>query len=383
MSGHALLSPSSATRWMACTPSAVLSQNFENTSSSYAQEGSLAHLLCETILREMHGQISKEQFDISFAEIQKSKYYDSVMLDHCNEYAMFVNEQCVGQFEIFIEQKLDMTRWIPSAFGTADSTVILPNERKIIFTDLKYGKGIKVDAKQNSQLKIYSLGVLQTLEFIYGADQFDTVETTIYQPRIDNISSYSYTVKELLEWAENELKPKAELAFEGNGEFKAGSWCGFCLCKAQCKALAEHNLQLAKLDFQHPDLLTDEEILRVYNQKALFEDWLSAVSGYVLTQALNGKQWEGYKIVQGKSNRAYSDQIKVADALKAKEFTDIYKPLALLPLGEMEKKIGKTPFAEIVAPLLVKPTGKPTLTTIDDKRPTFTGGAENDFSVEI
>lgn len=380
---HALLSPSSATRWMACTPSAVLAQNFENTSSSYAEEGSLAHLLCEILLREMNGHITKDQFDFAFTEIQKSKYYDSVMLDHCNEYAMFVNEQCVGQFEIFIEQKLDMTRWIPSAFGTADCIVILPNERKIIFTDLKYGKGIKVDAKQNSQLKIYALGVLQTLEFIYGANQFDIVETTIYQPRIDNISSYSYTVAELLEWAEVELKPKAELAFEGKGEFKAGNHCGFCLAKAQCKALADHNLRLAELDFQNPDLLTDEEILKVYNQKSLFEDWLSAVSGYVLAQALNGKQWEGYKVVQGKSNRAYSDQTKVAEALKAKEFTDIYKPLSLLPLGEMEKKIGKSPFAEIVAPLLVKPPGKPTLATLDDKRPTFTGGAENDFNVEI
>lgn len=382
MSGHALLSPSSATRWMACTPSAVLSQNFENTSSSYAQEGTTAHELCEAILREMHGQISKAEFDVIFENIQKSKYYDSAMLDYCEQYAAYVNEQCVGDYHLFIEQKLDMTNWVEGGTGTADGTVILPAERKIIFTDLKYGKGLKVDAKQNSQLKIYALGVLQTMQFIFGDDAFDTVMTTIYQPRLDNISEYSYTVKELLEWAENDLKPKAILAFAGEGEFKAGPHCGFCLCKAKCKALADFNMELAKHDFQNPDLLTDEELIKIYQQKDIFDNWISAVGDYIFNEALTGKKWEGFKLVAGRSVRQYSDQAKVAEALKVKGYTDVYKPASLLGLGELEKRITKVPFNEIVGPLLIKPEGRPTLVSENDKRPTWAPSPENDFEAQ-
>jgi hypothetical protein len=330
----------------------------------------------------MHNQITKAEFDKLFAEIKKSEYYNDQMFDYCEEYAAFVNEQCVGEFHLFIEQKLDMTRFVPEGFGTADIVIVLPKERKIIFIDLKYGKGIKVDAKQNSQLKIYGLGVLETLEFIFGDDQFDIIETTIYQPRIDNISSYSYTVKELVAWAENELKPAADLAFEGKGEFKAGKHCYWCPAKAQCRALADYNLDLAKMDFQNPDLLTDEEILQVYEQKAVFENWMDAVSSYLLESAIGGKAWAGLKVVEGRSIRSYSDPIKVAEVLKANKFEDIYKPAALLALGEMEKKVGKKPFNEIVGPLLVRPKGKPCLVPIDDKRPTWSDGVENDFEVQ-
>lgn len=380
---HAKLSPSAATRWMACTPSAVLEQSFPNKSSSYADEGSLAHLLCECILREMHGQITKAEFDIKFAEIQKSEYYDSQMLEYCENYAMFVNEQCLGDFHLFIEQKLDMTRYIPEGFGTADAIVILPEQRKIIFNDLKYGKGIRVEAKQNSQLKIYALGVLETMEFIFGEGAFDLIETNIYQPRIDNISGYSYTVAELIDWAETKLKPAAALAFDGEGEFKAGTHCYWCRAKATCRALAEYNLNLAEMDFKKPDLLTDEEVLQVYSQKAIFENWMDAVSAHLLETAICGKHWEGLKVVEGRSIRSYSDPIKVADTLKANKFEDIYKPQALLPLGEMEKKIGKKQFNEIVGPLLVRPKGKPTLAPADDKRPTWSDGVENDFEEQI
>lgn len=380
---HAKLSPSAATRWMACTPSAVLEQSFPNTSSSYADEGTLAHALCEAFLRLDHNHIFLEDFNKKMLELQRSEYYNDQMNDYCQEYADFVNDQCKGEFHIFIEQKLDMTEWIPEGFGTADAIVILPAERKIIFDDFKYGKGIKVDAKQNSQLKIYALGVLQTMQFIFGYGAFDIIETNIYQPRIDNIASYSYTVEELLKWAENELKPAADKAFDGLGEYVAGKHCYWCRAKATCRALAEYNLKLAEMDFQNPDLLTDEEILKVYEQKAIFENWLDAVSTHLLTTALEGKVWPGLKVVEGRSVRSYSDQIKVAEVLKAKGFTDIYKPQTLLPLGEMEKKIKKENFNEIVGPLLVRPQGKPTLVPESDKRPTFSKNVENDFNVEI
>jgi hypothetical protein len=380
---HALLSPSSASRWMACTPSAVLEKQFPDSSSSFAEEGSLAHALCEILIKSQHNLITVEQFNVEFEKIKKDKYYNDQMLDYCEAYAAFVNDQCKGEYFLFIEQKLNMTTWIEDGAGTADGIVALPQERKAIFDDLKYGKGIRVDAKHNSQLKIYALGVLETLEVIFGKDAFDTIETHIYQPRLDSISSYSYTVKELLDWAEKDLKPKATLAFKGEGEFKAGSHCGFCKARATCRALADYNMELAKHDFANPDLLNDEEVLKIYEQKAIFENWMDAVSGYVLGEALNGKSWPGYKLVEGRSVRSYSDPIKVAEALKAKKYEDIYKPQTLLALGEMEKKIGKAPFNEIVAPLLVRPEGKPTLTVESDKRPAWTKSVENDFNVEI
>lgn len=381
---HAKLSPSAATRWMACTPSAVLAASFPNKSSSYADEGTLAHALCEALLREIHGQITKAEFDKLFAEIKKSQYYDSAMLDYCEGYAAFVNEQCVGEFHLFIEQKLDMTRYVPEGFGTADAIVILPKERKIIFNDLKYGKGIKVDAKQNSQLKIYGLGTLETMEFIFGEGAFDLIETNIYQPRIDNISGYSYKTEELLAWAENELKPAADLAFEGLGEYKAGNHCYWCLAKAQCRALADYNMELAKMDFKSPDLLTDEEILKVYEQKAVFENWIDAVANYLLSSAIDGKAWPGLKVVEGISRRKYKDEDEVWLALSSKGYKQdqVYSLPKLKGIGELEKLLTKPKFNEIVGPLCEKPQGKPALVPESDKRPTFSKNVENDFEAQ-
>jgi hypothetical protein len=366
---------------MACTPSAALAATFPNKSSSYADEGTLAHSLCEALLREMHGQITKAEFDKTFAEIQKSEYYNSQMFDYCNEYAMFVNEQCVGEFHLFIEQKLDMTRWIPEGYGTADAIVILPKERKIIFNDLKYGKGIRVDGKQNSQMKIYGLGVLETMEFIFGANSFDVIETNIYQPRIDNISPYSYTVEELLAWAEKELKPAAALAFDGKGEYKAGTHCYWCPAKAQCRALADFNLELAAMDFKTPDLLTDEEILEVYAKKAIFENWLNSIGSYLLNTAIDGKAWPGLKVVEGISRRKYKDENDVWLALHAKGYKQeqVYSLPKLKGIGELEKLLTKPKFNEIIGPLCEKPQGKPALVPESDKRPTFSKNVENDF----
>lgn len=378
---HAKLSPSKATQWMACPPSVVLSESFPDKSSKYADEGTLAHSLCEVLLREMHNQITKAEFDIAFAEIKKSEYYNSQMFDYCNEYAMFVNEQCVGEFHLFIEQKLDMTRWIPEGFGTADSIVILPAERKIIFNDLKYGKGIRVDGKQNSQMKIYGLGVLETMEFIFGENAFDLIETNIYQPRMDNISPYSYTTAELLEWGDNQLKIAADLAFEGKGEYKAGTHCYWCPAKAQCKALADYNLKLAEMDFQNPDLLTDEEILQVYAQKAIFENWLDAVANYLLTSAIDGKAWTGLKVVEGISRRKYKDENDVWLALYEKGYKQeqVYSLPKIKGIGELEKLLTKPKFNEIVGPLCEKPKGKPAIVPESNKRPTWSKDIKNDF----
>lgn len=378
--GHAVLSPSAASRWMACTPSARLEQQFPNTSSKYADEGTLAHAIGELLIRDMHNMIEPQDFLAQMEELKKSEYFSHTMFEYAEDYAHVVNEVCTGEFMLFVEQKLDMTSYIEDGFGTADAIVIRPDLRKLFFFDLKYGKGVRVDAADNSQLKIYGLGVLNDYGFVYDIED---IELTIYQPRISPVpSSWSTNYKELIEWAETVLKPAALLAYEGKGEYKAGKHCGFCRAKGTCRALAEHNMELAKLDFKNPDLLTDEEILDVLAKTPLFQSWLDAVGEHVFGTALGGKKWPGYKIVEGRSIRKYSSDEAVIAALKAKDLTDIYKAPALLGLGDMEKKIGKAPFAEIVGPLLIKPAGKPTLAVASDKRPEIVPGAQTDFEVE-
>ncbi len=378
--GHAVLSPSAASRWMACTPSARLEQSFPNTSSKYADEGTLAHAIAEMLLRNMHGMITKKELDEQVAIHKKSEYYSEQMVEYCEDYAHVVNEVCTGEFMLFIEQKLDMTSYIEDGFGTADAIVIRPDLKKLFFFDLKYGKGVQVFADDNPQLKIYGLGVLNDYGFIY--DIVD-IELIIYQPRISSVpSSWSTNYDELIHWAENVLKPKALLAYEGKGTFQAGKHCTFCRVKSTCRALAEYNLELAKMDFANPDILTDEELVEILDKKALFENWIEAVAAHALVTALEGKKWPGYKLVEGRSIRKYSNEETVAEALKKEGYTDIYKAPSLCGLGDLEKKIGKAPFAEIVGPLLVKPSGKLTLAVASDKRPEVVSGAQNDFQVE-
>jgi len=375
---HAKLSPSAASRWMACTPSAVLEQQFPNTSSVYADEGSHVHALGELLLKEMHGVISKFEADKTMAELLKSQYYSHSNMEFAENYAAFVNEQCVDDFLLFIEQRLEMTQWIQEGFGTADSIVILPSQRKMIFNDYKHGKGVPVYAEHNPQMMIYALGAYHMVGWIYD---IDVIEMNIYQPRIDNISSWEIKLIDLIKWADTQLKPKADMAYDGAGEFNPGKACTFCRAKAKCAALANYNLELQRMDFKAPELLTDDELLEVHSRKKLFEDWMAAVEAHIFGEALSGKKWPGLKLVEGRSVRQYSDPVKVAEVLKAKGFTEIYKPETLLALGEMEKKIGKPNFTDIVAPLLVKPPGKPSLVKASDKRPEL-ANIEDDFKIE-
>lgn len=372
--GHAVLSPSAASRWLACTPSVRLEQGFENKSSSFAEEGTLAHAVGECILRELAGQIKPAEAELILAQLMTNQYYSKELHDYAEGYAYFVWAMCKPGTHLFVEQRLDMTDYVEEGFGTGDAIVIGNNILRL--SDLKYGKGVPVYSDNNPQLKLYALGAYKEFSHIFDIDM---IEINIYQPRLDNISTWEISVKDLLDWAENELKPKAALAYKGEGDFKPGRHCGFCKARATCRALAEYNLELEKMDFKSADLLSDEEVIEILEKRDQFKKWLEAVSLHILNSAIEGKQWPGYKVVLGRSNRKYSDEIAIGEKLKFKGHTDIYKPAALLPLGEMEKKLTKPVFKELVEPMLIKPNGKPTLAPESDPREIFNPDVASDF----
>jgi len=371
MSDHAILSPSGATRWMACTPSARLEEFFVDSGSDFAREGTLAHNLCEMGLRTHYGMIEKGDLT-EFAKLTNDPMYNPTMQDHVDNYVAFVVEQFEEMKKedpgavIFIEKKLDITEYVPEGFGTGDAVLISNRVLKII--DLKYGQGVRVECEKNKQMMLYGLGALKAFDFMYDVEE---VEMIIYQPRMSNISSYVTPAAELLHWAETELKPKARQAYNGEGEFNPGNHCKFCKAKAQCKYLAEYNLRIAKYEFRDEFFLTDEEVADILNRSSMFTDWIEAVKKFAFKQALNGKQWPGYKLVEGRSNRKYSDEIKVIETLKANGISeDVMYTRSLLGITAMEKAISKKTFNALLNDLVYKPSGANNLITMSSTSPT-------------
>lgn len=372
MSAHAILSPSGASRWLACTPSARLEQQFSDKAGTAAAEGTLAHSLGELIIRYKTKQIIKTAYEKKLAEIKADKLYEPAMFDYAEDYAVYVLEQLstaqahTKDALLFIEEKIDLTDYIPEGFGTGDAAVIA--DGVLDFTDLKYGKGVPVSAVDNKQMMLYGLGMLKKFDFLYD---IHTVRMTIYQPRLDSISTFEISATDLKHWAETELKPKAELAFKGEGEFAPGVNCRFCKAAGSCKANAEFNLQLAKHDFADPKLLTDEEVSAILDREDLFTKWLTAVKDNALFEAVtNGKKWPNYKLVEGRSNRIYVDEEKVAETLKAKGLAEdkIYTK-KLVGITAMEKELTKPVFNDLLGSLVIKPAGKAALVPATDKRP--------------
>lgn len=368
---HALLSPSGAERWLNCTPSVRLEQQFPDNAGQAAAEGTLAHTLGELLLRKELKLIKKYQFEKQLAEIKANELYDNSMLDHCDDYCAFVMERYYDaqartkDAMIFLEQKIDLTEYMPEGFGTTDANIIADHILDVV--DLKYGKGVPVSADNNKQMMVYALGALHAFDIMFD---IQIVRMTIYQPRIDNISTWEMSVKDLREWAEKELKPRAKLAFDGAGDFNPGKHCRFCKARGACKANAEFNLELAKYEFKDTALLKDEEISDILDRVKLFENWINGVEAYALDQAINhGKKWPGYKVVEGRSNRKYSNEEKVAEVLTGKGYKEntIYEK-SLLGIGKMEKALGKDVFNSLLSPLIIKPAGKPALAPLSDKR---------------
>lgn len=388
MKQHAILSPSAAHRWLECTPSARLEMQFPDSAGSAAAEGTLAHRLGETIIRQRLKMISKKVAEKEIAEIEANELYDHSMSEHAEAYAVFVleafNEALAHTKDavLHLEHQLNLTDYIEEGFGTGDAVIVANDVLDII--DLKYGKGVHVSAEDNPQMKLYALGALYDFFDMYD---IKTVRMRIFQPRIDNYSSYEMAVTDLLAWAEKELKPKAALAYAGEGEFIPGDHCQFCRAKPQCKVFADYNLEIAKHDFAPANLLSDDDTVEILSRAKMFLDWIGSVSEYALSEAVNnGKKWPGYKLVEGKSNRVYTDEKEIGSKLLKAGFAEdlIYKK-ELLGITAMEKAIGKKVFADQVADLLFKPKGKPTLVPEADKRPEYNSAenAKKDFAEPV
>ena len=379
---HAILSPSGASRWLNCPPSARLEQTFPDSSGEAALEGTLAHELGETLLRL---KLFPEPTHIgTLIKIQKDERFTPDMWDHASNYANYVIEtfreaQAITKDAVIqIEANLNLTDYVPEGFGTGDAVIIADGTMDII--DLKYGKGVNVSCENNKQMMLYALGGLREFDYMYD---IQNVRMTIYQPRMDNISTFEMSVKDLQEWAENVLKPIAKLAFEGKGEFKVGDHCRFCRAKAVCKANANENLELAKYDFAESVLLSDAEVADILSRASAFKSWLTSVEEMALTEAVEkGRNWPGFKLVEGRSNRVYVDEEKVALTLTREGFSEdeIYLK-KLLGITAMEKAITKKTFENVLGGLIIKPQGKPTIVPENDKRPAWNSAesAKNDF----
>lgn len=366
---HALLSASSAHRWISCPPSALLSKNFEDVSSSFAQEGTDAHALAQYKLENSLGINTKDP-------TEALSFYNEEMNSHAENYAIFVLEQVEKTKEtcadpqVLIEQKLDFSKYVPGGYGYVDCLIIADGTLTVI--DYKYGLGIAVSAERNPQMFCYALGALALFDGIYD---IDNVHLIIYQPRRENISEYDISKSELIKWAEEVLAPTAELAIKGKGEYKSGSHCQFCKAKATCRKRAECNLELAKYDFEVPATLDDHEIAAILRKSDELVSWANDVKEYALKEALHGTKFEGFKLVAGRSNRKYTNEAAVADIVVAAG-KDPYEK-KLLGITAMTALLGKKVFEEILGGLILKSPGKPTLVTIDDKRPEFNSAYED------
>lgn len=369
---HALLGPSGAKRWMSCPPSARLEEQFPDSSSEYADEGTLAHSLAETILRYNNGEISKKAFSTRLNKIKADPQYNKEMQDYIEDYTQRVWElanemkaSCPDALILF-EQRLDFSEYVPDGFGRGDVVIVADDLINVI--DLKYGKGVGVSAVDNPQLRLYGLGAYLEHAMLYDIQR---IRMTIIQPRLENISTEELTAEELLSWVETEVRPKAALAYAGQGDFKVGDHCRFCKARVTCRARADYNLELSKLDFADPALLTNEEIGEVLRRADELEHWVKDITGYALAEALKGTKYEGWKLVEGTSRRKYTDQDEISMRLTTEGWKDseIYKPQELIGITEMTKLIGKKKFEELLAGLVIKPEGKATLVPESDKRP--------------
>ena len=372
-SKHAVLSASSSHRWLNCNPSARLESEFEDRETEAAAEGTAAHALAEHKLRKALKMRSRKPV---------SKFDSDEMDIHTDGYVEFVLEslaeakQLCADPKVLIEQRLDFSCYVPDGFGTGDCLIVADKLLHII--DFKYGQGVLVDAEKNPQMMLYALGALRIFDCLYNITE---VSMSIYQPRRENVSTWTISVKELDEWAEKTLKPRAELAFKGEGEYCPGSWCQFCKATVKCRARAEAKLQLAKYEFAQPPLLSDAEIGDILGKLDDLTKWANEIIAYAQDAAVNhGKQWPGYKLVESRTNRKYTNEDAVIDAAHAAGYTDIFKK-SLISITEMEKLMGKKTFAEILGGLVVQPQGKPTLVPASDRRLAITAtGAEQDFS---
>ena len=373
MPKHAYLSASSSHRWLACPPSAKLCAQEEDRGSPYAMQGTCAHELGQYLLEKALGRQTRDP-------TEDLDYYDAEMQEATEAYCSFVMEQVEAAKAlcrdplVCVEQTLDFSKWVEHGFGTGDAVLVADGLLHII--DLKYGVGIVVEADHNSQMMCYALGALDTFGDLY---EIDRIRMTIFQPRRENIDTWEIGKDELLRWADEVLAPTAKLAYDGEGEFRAGEHCQFCKIKATCRKRSEYAMELAKYDFADAPTLDADEIAAILPQIDALVSWAEDVKTFALQQALAGEHFPGWKLVEGRSNRKYTDEAAVA-AVVTKAGYDPYER-KLLGVTAMTKQLGKKKFDELLSGLVVKPQGKPVLAPETDKRPEFNTAA-NDFMEE-
>lgn len=365
---HAVLSASGSKRWLSCPPSARLERKFPDKAGEAAQEGTLAHALAEARIRHWLGEISENGLTLRIDNIRHDALYSPEMGEYVREYV----DLCIEKINeahgtALVEERLDFSRWVKNGFGTGDMVIIGDGVLEIV--DLKYGKGVPVSAEGNTQMQLYALGAIEQYGYIYD---FDHVRMSIFQPRNGGLSTQLMSVDELLVWGES-IKPVAELAYAGKGDFKAGEHCRFCRAAAQCKALSEYNMEIAKLEFRDADLLTDDEVSFVLSRVDGLIRYADKIKTFALAEALKGHKWPGFKVVAGRSNRRITDAVKAVKLLRGAGYADdvIYKPLEIQTITDLEKTITKKKFGELLGSVVEKPPGKPTLVPEDDKRPEY------------
>lgn len=373
-SEHAVLSASSANRWLHCPPSVRLSEGYMDKASVFAMEGTSAHELCEYKLRSALGMEAENP-------TENLDFYNTEMEECAEGYATYIlelvekaKETCFDPV-VMVEQRVDFSRYVPEGFGTADCIIIADKILNIV--DYKHGKGVEVSAENNPQMKLYALGALELFDCLYDISK---VQMTIFQPRLSNVSVFVMDKADLLNWANDELTAKAELAFEGKGELCCGEWCKFCKAKANCKERARVNMEMAQYEFRKSSLLTDEEVVEILSRIDELTSWASDVKNFALEQAVRGKQWPGWKVVEGRSNRKYTDESAVAQIVKNAGYNPYDEKI--MGITNMTKMLGKEKFNELLGDFVERPQGKPTLVTEDDKRPEM-NTAKEDFKEEI
>lgn len=370
---HALLSASGAHRWLHCTGSPLLEKDFPDSTSVYAQEGTLAHELCELKLMAYTGEITKRKLTSMKTRLMKSELWQPEMDSTSEAYLDYIKDITMSYTVkpvILTEKKVDFSQYVPEGFGTADCLVLAGDTLHVV--DYKHGKGVVVDADHNPQMMLYALGAMSELSLLY---RFKFVHMTIVQPRVSNISEFTMTADELIEWGETIVKPKAEAAMSGKGEFEAGDWCRFCRAKQQCKTRYESNDSLyPELSAQHdPRLITLDELGEYLKRGRDMAAWLEDMKEYALSESLAGADVPGWKAVEGRGSRAFTDTDEAVDTLIQNGIDEsVLYERRVLTLAQMEKAVGKKAFGELVGDLVIKNPGKPTLVEESDKRPKIT-----------
>lgn len=384
---HSKVSPSGAKKWLNCTMSVTLESQFPDKRNEAAEEGTTAHCLAENKILLMLGNITEKQYTENLREL---KDVNEEMEEYINSYVSYVFERfnnfkrkCKDSF-LMTEQKLNLNSYIPEGQGTSDVVIIGEGFAEII--DLKYGKHVNVSAYDNPQLKIYALGVIEEYDFLFD---IKSITLNIYQPRMDNISSYEIDTKELLNWGESIVKPKAIEAFKGVGKCSPGIHCteGFCKARPQCKAYKEKQMKISKYKFSNADLLSAEDTADILKKAGEFISWINSVKDYALENALvNGVNYPGFKLVEGRSNRIYYSENDISSILINNGYDEdkIYIK-KLKGITEMQKLMGKTKFEKLLGSYIIKPPGKPVLVEETDKRTEFCGmsSAKEDFKIYI